>query len=91
MTGIVHINLPFILPIAILGFNDLTDCEHRIRELSKVTTSNNEHLSVLYTNLDRLEVVREVLLGCDRISSNCLRACIIDVELLRVFLHDINF
>ena len=61
--------------------------EHRIRYLIKVTTTYNEDLGLLKSDLNGLEIMWEVLLSIHLVKGNCLSSCIVDVELLAILLH----
>lgn len=83
-------HLSFLLKLVLTNCTwnsyDLLHLEHRVRELIEVTTSTNIYSCVLKTNLNSLEVVREVC-GClNCVDRHNLSLCIVDIELLWILL-----
>lgn len=64
--------------------------EHGFDKRVEVTTSNNENFSFDVSNLDGLEIVREVESGIDVVHYHCLGLSVVDIELLRVLLHYVD-
>lgn len=66
MSGKVHVRLSLIY-VSVLSLHDLIDLEHRVGQLCEITSSDYKHFSILNSDLNRLEIVREVSLSLDRL------------------------
>lgn len=71
-------------------FHNLVHLEHSVRYLIKVSSAYYIDFSINQTNLDGLKIMWKVIGTTHCMLSNSLRLAIVQVELLRVFLHDVN-
>ena len=64
--------------------------EHRIRHCVEVSTTHDVDLSLLDTNLNRLEIVWEVAWALYCVMCHTLGFGVVQVEALRIFLHYVD-
>ena len=82
VTRVLHAFLSLHHILISLGGYKLVALEHRVRHLVKVTSSNDKDLSVEETNLDGLEIVREISSSVYCMQSHRLSPRVVYVELL---------
>ena len=82
VTRVLHAFLSLHHILISLGGYKLVALEHRVWYLVKVTSSNDKDLSVEETNLDGLEIVREISSSVYCMQSHRLSPRVVYVELL---------
>ena len=82
VTRVLHAFLSLHHILISLGGYKLVTLEHRVRHLVKVTSSNDKDLSVEETNLDGLEIMREISSCVYCMQSHGLSPRVVYVELL---------
>lgn len=69
-------------------FNDLIHLEHSLRHRVKVSSAHYEDSGIDESDLDRLEIVREVRLNLHLMTSDLKSPAVVDIKPLRVLFHD---
>ena len=82
VTRVLHAFLSLHHILISLGGYKLVALEHRVWHLVKVTSSNDKDLSIEETNLDGLEIMREISSSVYCMQSHGLSPRVVYVELL---------